>query len=234
MVNERDSRTALLIGKEGLSKLREARIAVIGLGGVGGYAVEALVRAGIAEILLVDFDRVQESNINRQLIADYDSIGMLKTELYARRLTKLDPQLIVCSQTCFLDSSNMAEILDGYHYVIDAIDSLNSKIDLLDYCHRNNKFVVSVFGAGRRLDPSLVCSGDISQSSACPLARRVRKSLRERGITSGISAVWSIEEASPAVIEQGPERSPIGSISYMPAIMGLTAASILIRKISYS
>lgn len=234
MVNERDSRTALLIGKEGLSKLREARIAVIGLGGVGGYAVEALVRAGIAEILLVDFDRVQESNINRQLIADYDSIGMLKTELYARRLTKLDPQLIVCSQTCFLDSSNMAELLDGYHYVIDAIDSLNSKIDLLDYCHRNNKFVVSVLGAGRRLDPSLVRSGDISQSSACPLARRVRKSLRERGITSGISAVWSIEEASPAVKEQGPERSPIGSISYMPAIMGLTAASILIRKISYS
>ncbi len=231
MVRERDSRTALLIGEEGLARLKQAKIAVIGLGGVGGYAVEALVRAGIAEILLVDFDRVQESNVNRQLIADYDSIGILKTELYAQRLAKLDPQLKICCKACFVDSGNMAELLDGYQYVIDAIDSLDSKIDMLDYCHRTGRFVVSIFGAGRRLDPSLVRSGDISQSSACPLARRVRKSLRERGVTSGISAVWSIEEAAPAVKEQGPDRSPIGSISYMPAIMGLTAASILIRKI---
>ena len=236
MIREQDQRTALLIGEQEMQRLREAHVVVIGLGGVGGYALEALVRAGVGYITLVDFDRVQVSNINRQIIATHETVGRFKTELFAQRALQINPDLIIKVHNLFLDSSNLKRCLEDAYFVLDAIDSVPSKVALLEYCHRRKLRVVSVFGAGRRLDPSRIRSGDISKTNMCPLARSVRKALRERGINKGIRAVWSEEEAlTPHDIEPDkPEDSQaktIGSISYMPGIMGLWAASELIRFI---
>lgn len=231
MVNEKDSRTVLLVGEDAIMRLKSAKVAVIGLGGVGGYAVEALARTGVGELLLVDYDTIQESNLNRQIIAHRSNLGKSKTTELAARIADIDQSISVELRDTFLDQSNVGQIIDGYNYVVDAIDSLQAKIDLLYYCHQQKLTVVSVFGAGRRLDPASIRSGDISLSSGCPLAKRVRKALRERCVDQGIFAVWSVEEAQRVVPGNGSERAPIGSISYMPAIMGLTAASIIIRSI---
>lgn len=236
MIREQDQRTALLIGEEALDKLKEAHVAVIGLGGVGGYALEALVRAGVGQITIVDFDRVQTTNINRQIIASHETIGQLKTDLFQNRIRKINPQLHLTVHNVFLDTRNQDGILAEVDYVLDAIDNVQSKVDLLEYCYENGKQVVSVFGAGRRQDPSQIRAGDISKSSVCPLARVVRKALRERGITNEIRCVWSEEEALSSIqVEPAQtddiQSKAIGSISYMPAIMGLWAAAELIRII---
>ena len=236
MIREQDQRTALLIGEEALDKLKEAHVAVIGLGGVGGYALEALVRAGVGQITIVDFDRVQTTNINRQIIANHETIGQLKTDLFQDRIRKINPRMHLTVHSVFVNAQNQDVILSDPDYVLDAIDSVQSKVDLLEYCYENGKQVVSVFGAGRRQDPSQIRAGDISKSSVCPLARVVRKALRERGITRGIRCVWSEEEAhnpvqaEPAKTEDS-QLGAIGSISYMPGIMGLWAAAELLRTI---
>lgn len=236
-MREQDQRTALLIGEAGIHKLREARVVVVGLGGVGGYAVEALVRAGIGKLTLVDFDTVQESNLNRQIIAEHDSIGLAKTDLFEQRAIRLNPQVRLNIHSLFADQSNFAEFLHEGMFLVDAIDSLEAKVGLLEYAFGKAIPCVSVFGAGNRLDPSKIRSGDLSESSGCPLGRRVRKALRERGVTTGIRVVYSIEEPLPSISNQDrqadstTQKSPIGSISYMPGIMGLWAASEIIRII---
>jgi len=236
------NRTAILLGEDNVHKLHNSRVAVIGLGGVGSFAVEALARGGIGKFLLIDCDVVNESNINRQLPALQSTVGQLKTEVMKKRIADINPEAEVEIFSGFLGQDNREFFLKDLDFVVDAIDSLGPKIGLLeDIFHRGIK-VISVMGAGGRLDPSKIEMGDISQSRGCPLAKRVRKFLRRRGIESGIPVIYSYEqpigqipfdEASDAEWpeDRGRKRGTIGSIVYLTGIMGMWAASYVIRSI---
>ncbi|MDD4806733.1 MAG: tRNA threonylcarbamoyladenosine dehydratase [Candidatus Cloacimonetes bacterium] len=235
------TRTELLIGSEGLQKLKECTVAVVGLGGVGSYAAEALCRAGIGHFILIDFDTVGPTNLNRQLLATSQTIGKPKTELMRQRILDINPEArIICHQS-FIDQENRAQLLEGADYIIDAIDSLGPKIGLLEYLAKSERKLISVMGAGNRMDPSQIHIAKLKQSHQCPLARRVRKFLRRRGVEGNFPCVYSseaalipdpeIESDTELIIERGRQRQTIGSISYMPAIMGMMAASWVINSI---
>lgn len=235
------SRTELLIGSEALAKLGKTTVCVVGLGGVGSYAAEALARAGIGHFILIDFDTVGPTNINRQLLATIDSIGKPKTELMRQRIMAINPiAQVICHQE-FIDQDNRAELIKSADFVIDAIDSLGPKIGLLEYMAMHEYRFIAVMGAGNRLDPSQIHLAPLKQSHRCPLARRVRKFLRRRGVEGNFPCVYSSEPAlipdaevesdNELIIERGRQRKTIGSISYMPAIMGMMAASWVIREI---
>ena len=236
------SRTALLIGEEGIARLKNSRVCVIGLGGVGSYAVEALARAGIGRFMLIDFDIVGATNLNRQIIALHDTIGQPKTEAMKARVLCINPDAQVTTHQVFLDQVNRTDMLKDCDYYIDAIDSLGPKIGLLEYAVRNELKIISVMGAGNRLDPSQIHLDRLDKSHNCPLARRVRKFLRRRGIHGTFPCVYSSElptlpeededeSLNELVIQRGRQRKMIGSISYMPATMGMMAASWVIRQI---
>ncbi|MCB5295797.1 MAG: tRNA threonylcarbamoyladenosine dehydratase [Candidatus Cloacimonetes bacterium] len=234
------SRTELLLGADALARLRRTTVCVVGLGGVGSYATEALARAGIGTFILIDFDTVGASNLNRQLLATLNCIGKPKTELMKARILAINEEANVICHQVFLDAENRAELTAGADYVIDAIDSLGPKIGLLEDLAKGGRRFISVMGAGNRLDPSKIHVDKISKSYNCPLARRVRKFLRRRGVKLDFPCVYSTELAMDTVddvvsdneliIERGRQRQTIGSISYMPAIMGMMAASWVIRS----
>lgn len=236
------SRTELLIGAQGLERLREARVCVIGLGGVGSYAVEALVRAGIQHFTLIDFDKVGESNLNRQIIALQHTIGQPKVEVTRDRILGVNPHAKVLCHQVFLDETNRPTLLMDNDFYIDAIDSLGPKIGLLEHAVLQGLNIVTVMGAGNRLDPGSVRISPLHKTHNCPLARRVRKSLGKRGIRAQIPCVWSAEK--PLLPEndddlpddepgqqRGRKRRTVGSISYLPAIMGMHAAAWVINSI---
>ncbi len=236
------SRSALLLGENGINQLRQAKVCVIGLGGVGSYAVEALARAGIGHFILIDFDLVGETNLNRQLLALRSTLGLPKVDGARQRILDINPDAeIICHQE-FLDADNRAEQLAGADFFIDAIDSLGPKIGLLEHAVRAGLKLVSVMGAGNRLDPARVQLSSIKTSHNCPLARRVRKFLGRRGIKADFPCVWSSElplspdedEAVPdeIILQRGRQRKTLGSVSYLPAIMGMFAASWVIREIA--
>lgn len=236
------ARTELLIGAEGMQKLRAASVCVIGLGGVGSAAVEALARAGIGHLMIIDFDVVGETNLNRQIIALRSTIGTAKTDAMAARIRDIDPNIEVTAHQVFLDQDNRVELLTGADYYIDAIDSLGPKIGLLEHAARENMNIIAVMGAGNRLDPGSIHIAPLNKSQNCPLARRVRKFLRRRGINANFPCVYSSElpmlpdddaEGGPdeIIIQRGRQRRTIGSISYMPIIMGMHAASWVLRQI---
>lgn len=238
------TRTELLIGSEGLQKLKECTVAVVGLGGVGSYAAEALCRAGIGHFILIDFDTVGPTNLNRQLLATSQTIGKPKTELMRQRILDINPEArIICHQS-FIDQENRAQLLEGADYIIDAIDSLGPKIGLLEYLAKSERKLISVMGAGNRMDPTQIHIAKLKQSHQCPLARRVRKFLRRRGVEGNFPCVYTSEAAlipdpevqsdAELIIERGRQRQTIGSISYMPAIMGMMAASWVINCVIHS
>jgi len=234
------SRTELLIGSEGMAKLTNATVAVIGLGGVGSFAAEALARAGIGKFILIDFDTVGPSNVNRQILALHSTIGKPKTELMQSRILDINPQANIVIHTEFLDSENREELLKDADYIVDAIDSLGPKIGLLELLARTERRFISVMGAGNRFDPGSIHLSTVDKSHNCPLARRVRKFLGRRGIRGKFPCVYSselptqpdedIESPEEQIITRGRQRKTIGSISYMPAIMGMMAASWVIRQ----
>jgi tRNA A37 threonylcarbamoyladenosine dehydratase len=232
----------LLIGKHNMRKLRGTKVCVIGLGGVGSAAVEALARSGIGHLELIDFDIIGKTNINRQLIALHSTIGIPKTDALMARVRDIDPDITVSCHQVFLDQEIRAELLKGNDFYIDAIDSLGPKIGLLEHAVRNGLYIISVMGAGNRLDPSCIQISPLNKSQNCPLARRVRKFLRRRDITANFPCVFSSElpilpedetDTGPdeIIIQRGRQRKTIGSISYMPIIMGMHAASWVIRQI---
>lgn len=233
------SRTELLIGSKALEHLKQSSVCIAGLGGVGSYAVEALARAGIGHFILIDFDTVGPSNLNRQLLAIRDSIGKPKTELMKERILAINDEAHVVCHQVFLDAENRAELTAEADYVIDAIDSLGPKIGLLEDLAKSGRRFISVMGAGNRVDPGKIHLDKISKSINCPLARRVRKFLRRRGVRLDFPCVYSselaldiideVESDDEIIIERGRQRQRIGSISYMPAMMGLMAASWVIR-----
>ena len=232
------SRTELLIGKDGFEKLQNSFVAVIGLGGVGAIAAESLVRTGVGKILLADFDKISESNINRQLMALHSTVGQLKTDALKKRFGDINPNLEIEIFSEFCSDETYEKILHNVDFVVDAIDSLSPKADLIEYLYKNKIPFISAMGAANRLDPSKIEICDISKTNTCPLASRLRKYLRKRDIYKGFDVVYSFEKPLKKFVEEdnsmdrGRKRKTLGSIMYLPAIVGLFASSYVIRKIA--
>lgn len=229
-------RSAILIGEDGCARLARARVLVAGLGGVGGHAADALIRAGVGTLALADHDCVAPSNLNRQLVALRSTLGQPKTAAMAARLRDINPDCRLDLLPCFLTAENIATLNIGtYDAVIDAIDSLGGKVALLAACLAAGVPVFSSMGAGGRLDPSAMRITDLMQTKQCPLARAVRQRLKRAGHGDGVVAVWSQEPALPArraePHAEGRARAINGTISYMPALFGLTLAGCAIRRL---
>ena len=243
-MREQYTRTAMLLGEEGVERLRGSHVAVFGIGGVGGYAVEALARAGVGRLTLIDADTVSLSNINRQIIALHSTVGMPKTEAARGRILDIDPECRVECRNLFF-SAECADSFDfsSFDYVIDAIDSLSSKVELIARATEAGVRIISAMGAGNKLDPTRFEVSDISKTSVCPLARAVRTALRKRGIDH-LKVVYSREQPAEAGAEPekdkkgdpdspriGPKRAP-GSLSFIPSVMGLIIAGEVIKDIA--
>ena len=232
-MNEFYSRTEMMLGGEGVDRLKNAHVAIFGVGGVGGYAIEALARAGVGRITLVDSDRVSISNINRQIIATHNTVGMYKTEAMRERILSINPDAEVVCKSVFFSEENVAEFdFTSYDYVIDAIDSLSAKVELIALTTNAGTKIISAMGAGNKLDPTLFEVSDISKTTVCPLARAVRIALRKRGINH-LKVVYSKEPPvmTPEVSDGVKKRVP-GSISFVPSVMGLILAGEVIKDIS--
>ena len=231
-MNEFYSRTEMLLGEDGVNKLKSACVAVFGVGGVGGYAVEAIARAGVGEIHLIDSDRVSVSNINRQIIATHSTVGQYKTEAMKERILSINPEAKVICHSIFFDKDTKCQFeFTKYDYVIDAIDSLSAKMELIASAYEAGTPMISAMGAGNKLDPTRFEVADISKTTVCPLARAVRIALRKRGINH-LKVVYSKEPPviTPEVSDGVKKRVP-GSISFVPSVMGLIIAGEVIRDI---
>ena len=234
MINE-FSRTELLLGADGMEKLKRARVAVFGIGGVGGYAVEALARAGIGALDLIDNDVISLTNINRQIIALHSTVGLPKTDVMAARVRDINPECEVRTYQTFY-SPDTAEQFDfaQYDYIIDAIDTVTGKLALAVNAQKANTPIISSMGTGNKLDPTAFTVTDIYKTSFCPLARIMRKELRKRGIER-LKVVYSQEEAltPEGVTEELPQgrRSIPGSVSFVPSAAGLILAGEVIKDI---
>lgn len=229
-------RSELLIGKDKITKLREAHVLVVGLGGVGTYAAESLCRAGVGEMTIVDGDILHPSNKNRQLIALDSTIGKPKTEVMANRLLDINPELKLNIIKEYIRAERMIEILDKpYDYIVDAIDTLSPKVFLIHLSIQKGLKIVSSLGSGARLDPTKVTIKDISKSYNCRMGFFLRKRLHKMGITKGFKVVFSEDMANKAAVivdESGKDKkSTVGTISYMPPIYGCFCASVVIRDL---
>ena len=219
-------RTIRLVGKEGQARLLRAKVALFGLGGVGSYALEALVRAGIGEMLLVDGDVVEETNLNRQLIATRATLGQPKSEVARARALSIRTDMAIDARHAFYDAQTAGQFdLSRYDWVIDTIDTVSSKLLLIEQARAAGAKVISCMGAGNKLYTEFEIA-DIEKTSVCPLARRMRTELKKRGI-QGVLAVYSKE---PPLRPQDGERAP-ASISYVPGAAGLTLAGAVIRDL---
>lgn len=226
------SRTALLIGEEGVQKLKNARVAVFGVGGVGGYAVEALARSGVGSLDLIDNDTVSESNINRQILALHSTVGRLKTEVAAERAKDINPDIVVRTYPIFYLPETAGQFdFSKYDYVVDAIDTVSGKLALIEQAKRANTPVISSMGAGNKLDPTAFEVADISKTSVCPLARVMRRELKKRGIEY-VKVVYSKEEPLPSKLtdEESGKAIP-GSIAFVPSAVGLIIAGEVIKDL---
>ncbi len=240
--DERFARSIQLLGRAALDKLRSSKVAIFGLGAVGSYAVEALARAGVGSMLLVDFDVVRYSNFNRQLYALESNLGKPKVEIAKLRVLEINPVCNIEAMNEFIDGKNVNKFLDNtINVVVDAIDSVGPKVALLAACRKKGLNVVSSMGAATRLHPFLVRIGDISETTTCPLARHIRKRLKKMGIEDGIRCVYSIEEPrnknlpiiqEEEIFNKGRKRNPIGSMSYMTGIFGLLVAYEVLKLLN--
>lgn len=238
MVEEQFVRTALLLGEEGVARLKRAKVAVFGIGGVGGFAAEALARAGVGAFLLVDSDRVCVSNINRQIIADWNTVGRYKTKVMQERIASVNPNAEVETRECFFLPEN-ADSFDfsGWDYIVDAVDTVSAKLEIIVRAKEAGVPVISCMGAGNKLDPTRFEVADLYETSVCPLARVMRRELKKRGIDS-CKVVYSREEARTPLEgmlsqeESGGRRSVPGSVSFVPSVAGLVAAGEVIRDLA--
>ena len=238
-------RTRLLIGDEPVERLRSARVAVFGVGGVGGFCVEALARAGVGTLHLYDDDTVSESNLNRQIAALHSTLGQPKAEVMARRVLDINPSCQVKAIRMFYLPQNAQEVdLAQYDYVVDCIDTVAAKLELVTRCIALQVKIISAMGSGNKLDPTAFQITDISKTQGCPLARVMRKELRKRGIDH-LKVVYStelprspirpMETEAPATTDTRPgstaRRDTPGSISFVPAAAGLVLASAVVREL---
>ena len=226
-------RTELLIGREGLTKLAASKVAIFGLGGVGSFTAEALARAGIGSLLLVDHDTVSTSNINRQLHALSHTVGLPKAAIMAERLQGINPALKLDARQRKFTPDVAEELLDQQqlNFVVDAIDDVDNKIALLVHCVRRQIPVISAMGAGNKLDPTSFRVDSIWNTTVCPLARTVRKKLRAAGIQENIPVVYSTASPIPVPNSRAGDRPVPGSISYVPSVAGLCMAGYVVDKL---
>lgn len=244
---ERFLRTRQLLGEEGFHCIQRSRVTVIGLGAVGGYALEGLARAGVGRLRLIDFDTIELSNINRQILALESTLGHPKAEAAQARVRAINPDCQVEAQQVFADEQTLVELLDPTpDIIVDAIDSLNPKIQLLQAAHNHRIPIVSSMGAALRTDATKVQVGDIAESRGCPLAKRVRKRLRRIGIETGIRCVYSTEKINftygePKIPEanqqhgftyRGRPRVVLGSLPTLTGIFGLVVANEVLLQLA--
>lgn len=242
-------RTELQLGADAMETLAHARVAVFGVGGVGGYVVEALARSGVGALDLIDDDRVSLSNINRQILATHSTVGRHKVDVAAERVRDINPQAVVKAWKTFY-TPQTAELFDftQYDYVVDAIDTVTGKLALVQQAQEAGVMVISAMGAGNKLDPTAFRVTDIYKTSGCPLARVMRKELKKRGI-KGLKVVFSTEEPTPpdpelmqACVERDlaqpdtnrpgkPKRQVPGSNAFVPAVAGLILAGEVVRDL---
>ena len=226
-----DTRTRMMLGDDGVNRLHQAAVAVFGVGGVGSFAVEALARAGVGKLLLCDSETVAPSNINRQLVAYQNTVGRLKVEVARERIASINPDCVVETFPFFFGEETLEQFpFACCDYVIDAIDSVPSKLLLIETCTRQNIPIISCMGAGNKLDPTCFRVGDIYQTSVCPLAKAIRTQCRKRGIRK-LKVVWSEElPVHPPRVEG--KSNPPGSVSFVPSVAGLILAGEVIKEIS--
>jgi tRNA A37 threonylcarbamoyladenosine dehydratase len=238
----RFNRLELLIGREGLDRLAHSSVAVFGLGGVGSYAVEALVRGGVGRLTLVDFDTICLTNLNRQIHALDGTVGRPKAQVMAERCRAINPDIKVEALQDFYAADNAPELLDrGYDFVLDCIDHISSKLHLLQSCLERGLPVISSMGAANKTDPGQVHVADLAHTRTCRLARVIRRELRQRGIHGGIPVVYSTEEFRPlqgglpeaesAADHYQSHRAPLGSSSVIPPLFGLVMAGEVLRAL---
>ncbi len=224
------SRTQVLIGSDAVNKLKDSHVAVFGIGGVGSYTVEALVRGGVGKLSLFDGDCVALSNINRQLIATSENIGQKKVEAAKKRIKKINPQTQVFAYDLFVESNNISQIdFSAFDYVVDAIDTVTSKLLIIEHTKKAEKQIISCMGAGNKLEPTLFEIADISKTSVCPLARVMRRELKLRGIKD-VKVLYSKEPAITP-LKNDDEQRVTGSISFVPSVAGLIIAGEVIKDL---
>lgn len=243
------ARTQLLLGEKAMEKLKNSRVAVFGVGGVGGYSVEALARSGVGAIDIIDDDKVCLTNINRQIIADTKSIGKYKVDVAKERILSINPKCKVTTYRCFYLPENSSEFdFSNYDYVIDAVDTVTAKINLVMQANESNVKIISSMGAGNKLDPTAFMVSDIYRTSVCPLAKVMRRELKKRNIKK-LKVVYSKEEAlipekdesiscsSHCVCPPGTERKCTdrraipGSVAFVPSVVGLIIAGEVIKDL---
>lgn len=230
---EEFSRTQLLIGQEGLDKLKQAKIIIFGIGGVGGYVVEALARSGIGHLDIVDHDRVSVSNMNRQIIATHETVDRLKVDVMAERIHAINPFCQVGKYDMFFLPENKDLIsLNQYDYIIDAVDTVTAKLLLVELAKQYQIPIISSMGTGNKMDPTQLKVADITQTSICPLARVMRRELKKRGIKH-LKVVYSTETpiVSEKVIDETSHKQIPGSIAFVPSVAGLILAGEVIKDL---
>lgn len=231
------TRTELILGPEGVEKLRSSNVLVVGLGGVGAYAAEMICRAGVSKMTIIDGDIIHTSNRNRQLPALNSTIGMQKVKVMGERLLDINPDLTLTSLSEYIKDDKIIGVLDGgFDYVVDAIDTLAPKIFLIYHALGKKIPIVSSMGAGGKFDPLKIEIADISETTNCNLARMLRKKLHKLGVYSGVTAVYSTETVDKSKIRvvsgERNKASVVGTISYMPAAFGIACASVVIRDLA--
>ncbi|MGL5575082.1 MAG: tRNA threonylcarbamoyladenosine dehydratase [Sarcina sp.] len=245
MLNEQIVRTQLLIGEEGIEKLQNSKVIIFGVGGVGSFAAEALTRTGIGTIIIVDNDTVDISNLNRQIHATRETVDKVKVEVMKERMLLINPECNVITKQVFLTADNMSEVIpDDVDYVIDAIDSVTSKLALAEYCYKNDIKIIASMGTGNKLDPSQFKVADIYKTNVCPLAKVMRSELRKRSVKK-LKVVYSeelpIKPQSPQTeapkkvdgeeITRLSKRQSPGSMSFVPGVAGMILASQVVRDL---
>ncbi len=239
-MEERFARTALLLGAEAMARLAQARVAVFGLGGVGGYVVEALARSGVGALDLVDHDTISLSNLNRQILATERTLGQYKTAAAAARVAEINPAACVrCHRVFYLPETAGQFDLSQYDYIVDAVDTVTAKLLLAEGARHAGVPLISVMGTGNKLDPTSLRVADITETRGCPLARIMRKELKKRGIDH-LRVVYSPElplaprtDGERLLPEHGHSRRPIpGSTAFVPAAAGLIAAGEVVRALA--
>ncbi|KIR02590.1 HesA/MoeB/ThiF family protein [Lachnospiraceae bacterium TWA4] len=244
------SRTKLLLGEDSMNKLENAKVAVFGIGGVGGYVVEALVRSGVGSFVLVDDDKVCLTNINRQIIATRKTVGKYKVEVMKERILEINPKAEVEIRQCFYLPENAHEFdFSEYSYVVDAVDTVTAKLEIIEQAKKLNVPVISCMGAGNKLDPTKFEVADIYKTTMCPLAKVMRRECKKRGIKK-LKVVYSTEKPTrpledmssscrtncicpPGAAHKCTERRDIpGSVSFVPSVAGLIIAGEVIKDLS--
>ena len=234
-MDEKFSRTEMLIGNEGMEKLKDAKVAVFGIGGVGSFVCEGLARSGVGNFVLVDFDKVDETNINRQLIATVNTIGKYKVDLMKERILEINPDANVeAYKEFYMEDSEIDIITEDLSYAVDCVDTIMAKIAIICKCDAIDVPVISSMGTGNKLDPSMFEVADIYETSVCPLARIMKKDLRKRNIEK-LKVVYSQEHpinTNDCEINQNRKFKVKGSVSFVPSVAGLIIAGEVIKDIT--